>query len=754
MTYPATKIIAGSQYHFREPEPSTPAVNRPIRLGAYLVSDGADFAVRAPQASAVELCLIDGDAGNLTERRYSLRGALGVWSGHVADVNAGQRYGFRVHGRWEPEIGLRQNPAKLLLDPYAKAITGTPILDPSLFGHRVDLQLRPVGSMTVPDDRDSAASMAYGVVVEGNGPFISEDCLSGTADFPISHPSTDWHSTIIYEAHVKGLTMLDPQVPEELRGTYAGAGHPATIKRLQELGITALELLPIHANMAESFLTQKGLTNYWGYNTLNFFAPEPSYATQAAREAGPVAVVAEVKNMVRSLHEAGIEVILDVVYNHTCEAGIDGPTVSWRGLDQTSYYLQEPTDRSQIMDTTGCGNSLDFRRQKVVKLALDSMRYWVTNIGVDGFRFDLAVTLGRNGEQFDNHHPFHMGLTTDPVLSAVKIINEPWDLGPNGWQTGRFITPTADWNDHFRDTVRSFWVAEPRSMATGGTGGDLRDLATRLSGSADLFGHGRIPGGRGTFASINFVTAHDGFTLRDLVSYDHKHNEANLENNRDGSNDNKSWNHGWEGSEPDQDGRELPETVMNARRRSMRNLLGTLILSSGTPMLTAGDEHARTQGGNNNSYCQDNEISWIDWHLEPWQEDLRATVAYLIALRQGNKVLRPETFYSEGAVDQDFIHDLQWLDASGNPMPEHKWFDIHNRTLQMFRSGRKTSPDALMVLNGAANRVPVVLPRGRDLPFTLVWESTWERPHSHLDVFIPHAVTAIAPFSMQLYLTK
>lgn len=754
MNYPASAITPGSLYQFREPEPSEPARLRPLRLGAHLVHNGADFAVRAPQASAVELCLIDGPDDSLTERRFSLRSSLGVWSGHIPSVSAGQRYGYRVHGRWAPEIGLRQNPAKLLLDPYAKAITGTPSLDPTLYSHVTDDSYQPTDATKGIDNRDSAAHMCYGVVVAENGAFLSENGLTGTAFNPISHPFTPWNSTVIYEAHVTGLTKLDPLVPEELRGTYAGAGHPATINRLKSLGITALELLPIHAKMSEPFLEKKGLTNYWGYNTLNFFSPEPSYASAAARAAGPLAVVAEVKNMVNSLHEAGIEVLLDVVYNHTCEAGIDGPTVSWRGLDQTSYYIQEPTDRSRIMDTTGCGNSLDFRRQKVVKMALDSMRYWVSNIGIDGFRFDLAVTLGRNGEQFDNHHPFFMALTTDPVLSAVKIINEPWDLGPNGWQTGRFITPTADWNDHFRDTIRSFWISEPRSIQAGGTGGDLRDLATRLSGSADLFGHGRIPGGRGAFASINFVTAHDGFTMRDLVTYNQKHNQNNLENNRDGSNDNKSWNHGWEGNSAKADGTEIPDSVRTARRKAVRSLLGTLLLSAGTPMLTAGDELGRTQNGNNNSYCQDNETSWINWELEPWQEELRETTAYLIGLRQRNAVLRPTEFYSEGAVDEDSILDLQWLDASGNPMPEHKWFDVHNRTLQMFRSGMGRGSDAILVLNGAGNSVPITLPEGRSIPFTLAWDSRWERPKAHLDTFAPRAVTSVAPFSMQVYLTQ
>ncbi|MFT0848896.1 glycogen debranching protein GlgX [Actinomycetaceae bacterium L2_0104] len=731
-------VKVSSRYEEREAESVLPAVRKPLRLGAHLVAGGADFVVLAPHASAVILCLFDDGPDGLVERRYSMRSEEGFWLGHVRGVRAGQRYGYRVEGRWAPDLGMHHNPAKLLLDPYARAITKSPDLVAELYPHRVNEDLSPTAFPPKIDHHDSAPFMSLGVVTEPN-------------DVVVDHPYIPWEKTIIYEAHVKGLTKLSPGLPEELRGTYAGLGHEYTTARLKKLGVTAVELLPIHAKMDEPFLAQKGLTNYWGYNTLAFFAPEPSYATQAARDAGPQAVVAEVKEMVRKMHDAGLEVILDVVYNHTCEGGVEGPSVSWRGLDQTSYYMQDPNNPARFMDTTGCGNSLDFRRQKVVRLALDSLRYWVSEIGVDGFRFDLAVTLGRNGDQFDSHHPFYVAMTTDPILGGVKIINEPWDLGPNGWQTGRFISPSADWNDHFRDTVRSFWVAQPRSLVGGGHGGDLRDLATRLAGSADLFGHGRIPGGRGPQASINFVTAHDGFTMADLVSFNSKHNDANLESNRDGTNDNKSWDHGFDELQSDE---EAPRQIAERRRRSIRNLLGTLLLSAGTPMLTAGDEIARTQHGNNNSYCQDNEISWVDWRLEQWHHDLEETVSYLLRVRREHSVLRPKHFYTEGLTLADQVHDLEWFDNEGQHMPDHKWFDSHFRILQMLRSGAGDDVDALLVLNGSITAENVRLPEGRGDAYELVWDSAWEKPRTSLPVYRPGAMANLEPLSIRLYLTK
>ncbi|MGO1858017.1 glycogen debranching protein GlgX [Ancrocorticia populi] len=731
-------VLPGTRYVAEEPGPAAMPINSPVRLGAHLTDGGADFSVLAPHASAVTLCLfLNDDDGSTIERRYAMNPCkLGYWRAHIPGVRAGTEYGYRVDGRWAPELGLRHNPAKLLLDPYAQAITQSPVLGPELYGHQVDEDLSPTMIPLEPDARDSAGSMARGVVLD-EAPDVTD------------HPFVAWEDTVIYEAHLKGLTKLLPDVPEELRGTYAGMGHPATAAYLKNLGVTSVELLPIHASMAEPFLQAKGLSNYWGYNTLSFFAPEPSYATKASQESGPAAVLNEVRDMVKNLHEAGLEVILDVVYNHTCEGGADGPMVSWRGLDQRSYYLFEQDDPSQFFDTTGCGNSLDFRRQKVVRLALDSLRYWVQKMGVDGFRFDLSVTLGRNGKHFDTHHPFFVALTTDPVLGNVKLINEPWDLGPNGWQTGRFISPTADWNDHFRDTVRAFWVAQPRSLMGGGTGGDIRDLATRLSGSADLFSHGRIPGGRGPSSSINFVTAHDGFTMRDLVSYNNKRNDANLESNRDGTNDNKSWDHGHEEGEV-----QAPRAVRERRQQTLRNLMGTLILSAGTPMITAGDEIGRTQNGNNNSYCQDNEISWVNWDLEQWQTDLHDTVAYLLKIRSKHKVLRPDHFYTEGLAAAENVGDLEWFDAEGANMPEHKWFDSKRRIVQMLRSGRGVDGDALIVVNGSLDRTEVCLPNGRETSFELLWDSSWPSPRSTHPVYAPNAMTSLEPLSIQLYLSQ
>ncbi|MFD1507472.1 glycogen debranching protein GlgX [Georgenia yuyongxinii] len=723
----------------------------PRRLGAHLVGDGVDFAVHASRAEQVVLCLLD-DApdGTLTERRYLLRGPVaGVWHGHVPGLRAGQRYGFRVHGLWDPASGLTHNPAKLLLDPYARALSGRVDLHPAIYGHAVDDALAPVDARTTPSDLDSAPYVAHGVVVD--------DGFDGA----VPPPRVPWSKTVLYEAHVRGLTMRLPGVPAELRGTYAGLAHPVTIAHLKRLGVTTVELLPIHANLAEPFLTAKGLTNYWGYNTLSFFAPEPTYATRAAQEAGPHAVLAEVKGMVALLHAAGLEVVLDVVYNHTCEGGADGPTLSLRGLDNTGYYLNDGAHPANLIDVTGTGNSLDFRRTRVVQLALDSLRYWAGEIGVDGFRFDLAVTLGRHGAEFTPYHPFLVAKATDPVLAETKLITEPWDLGPGGWRTGQFPAPMADWNDRFRGAVRSFWLADAGAQSKGSPGRDLRELATRMSGSADLFGLGEVPGGRGPLASVNFVTAHDGFTLADLVAYDHKHNEANLEDNRDGTDDNRSWNHGVEGEVL----RDSPfAVVLPLRRRSMRNILGTLLFSAGTPMLTAGDEIGRTQHGNNNAYCQDNVISWVDWRMMPWRQDLLDTVSYLLTLRREHPVLRPARFASGRPAPGDDVPDLAWFDMRGEPMAAHQWHDPHHRVLQMLRSGRPAGDgDALVVLNGSLDQCEVALPPGRGRDYELVWDSAWERPQFSRASSESEPMSMLASpgegveleaLSMRLYLTR
>ena len=727
--------IAPSRYVARAPEPTLRGSTHPSDLGVTVRPGGVDVAIIATHASLVEFCAVDRDPdGTIHERRFALNGPrLGVWTGFVPGIKPGQHYGFRVHGRWDPDAGMRYNPAKLLLDPYGRGVAGGYDLGPACFSHEVDDDLAPVPGPRVINNLDSAPHVPHSVVVDE------------AFDGHVTHLDTPWDSTVLYEAHVRGLTMTMPGVPQHLRGTYAGVAHPATIRHLQRLGVTAIELLPIQAKLSEPFLVEKGFENYWGYNTLGFFSPEPSYATAAAQAEGPSAVLREVKGMVSLLHEAGIEVILDVVYNHTCEAGIDGPTLSWRGLGESTYYLQTSTTPVDFIDVTGTGNSLDFRLRRVIQMSLDSLRYWVEKVGVDGFRFDLAVTLGRQGREFNSHHPFFVAMTTDPVLRSRKLINEPWDIGPNGWRTGQFPAPTADWNDRFRNAVRSFWLTDQHHQAQGHRPHDSRELVTRLSGSADLFSRGRIPGGRGTFASINFITAHDGFTLRDLVTYNDKHNEANDEGNRDGSNDNRSWNHGTEGPDPE---------LRAARLKSMRNLMATLVLSAGTPMLTAGDEIARTQHGNNNAYCQDNSLSWIDWQTEEWQDDFLATVAYLLRLRREHTVFRPTGFFTGTPRAEDSIPDVTWIDRDGREMPAWKWFEPTSRSFQMLRSGGGHDVDALVVINGLNEDTEFTLPIGRGRPFDLVWDSASARPEIFNDLQDPGSRILLEAQSIRLYLSN
>ena len=719
----------------------------PHRLGVHLAGDGVDVAVFAAQADDVDLCLLDRrDDGSWSERRFRLAGPVhGVWHGHVEGVRAGQHYGFRVHGKWEPAAGLRHNPAKLLLDPYARGIEGSLRLTPQIYGHTVDDDLTPTHPELKRDAQNSAAFVPHGVVLE-NLPWTGAP-----------RPRIPWTDTVIYEAHVRGLTRSMPGIPDELRGTYAGLANPTTIEYLRELGVTTVELLPVHAAANEPFLEERGLANYWGYNTLSFFSPEPSYATQRAQQAGAAGVLDEFKGMVSLLHEAGLEVILDVVYNHTAESGQDGPHLSWRGIDNTSYYLHDGRSPATYADLTGCGNTLDFRRSRVVQLTLDSLRYWVEHIGIDGFRFDLAVTLGRDAAEYSGRHPLLVALQTDPVLSQAKLIAEPWDLGPGGWRTGQFPYPFAEWNDRFRGATRTFWLSDAAAQSRDHDGHDLRDLATRLAGSADLFGHGEVPGGRGPTASINFVTAHDGFTMADLVTYDSKHNEANLEDNRDGSDDNRSWNHGTEGPVSGADA----AVIAPLRRRSIRNLLGTLLLSSGTPMITAGDETGRTQQGNNNPYCQDNEISWLDWDLRPWRRDLLATTRYLLRLRREHPVLRPERFATGWFTDGDVIPDLAWYGADGRVMDAAAWHDRSNRVLQMLRSGKPWGDaDALLVLNGSLSAAEVELAIGRERGYRLAWDSAWERPRTRRIQTVlsgvqvpPGERVEMHPLSVRLYLS-
>ncbi|MCL2464178.1 MAG: glycogen debranching protein GlgX, partial [Micrococcales bacterium] len=562
--------------------------------------------------------------------------------------------------------------------------------------------------------------------------------------------------TVVYEAHVKGLTRINPAVPPQLRGTYLGLAHPAVIEHLLRLGVTAVELLPVHAFTTEPALVPRGLTNYWGYNTLGFFAPHAPYATAAARAAGPAAVLDELRTAVFRLHAAGLEVLLDVVYNHTCEGNAAGPHVAWRGLDNALFYLHETNPPAALVDVTGCGNALDFRRSEVVRLALDSLRYWAQTVGVDGFRFDLAVTLGRGQQGFTPDHPVLVAAGQDPVLHGLKLIAEPWDIGPGGWRTGQFPPPWAEWNDRFRNAVRSFWLADPGRAAHGLPGHRMRELATRLSGSVDLFGHGTPWPTRTPTASINYVTAHDGFTLADLVAYDHKHNAANGEANRDGSDDNRSWNHGVEGPvDPDSPGADL----LPLRRRSIRNLLATLLLAAGTPMITAGDEMGRTQAGNNNAYCQDNAVSWLSWDLSGWRRDLLATARFLVGLRHAHPALRAGAFYTGEPVADGGAPDLGWYTPEGAAFDHERWHDAALRTFQMART--TADGDAvLLVVNGALNPVDVVL-AAAERPWDLAWDSAWDHPNHPDDASIddnlqpdPGEVVTLEPLSLHVYVPR
>ena len=694
----------------------------PSRLGVFRSGDGLDVSVVARGASGVDMCIFD-EAG--AETRFALIGPhTGIWHGHIPGFGAGTRYGFRVHGPWDPDGGKFYNSHKLLLDPYGRGVDGVVDMKPGVYAHCVDEDLYPSEYPLRRSPIDSAAYMPRSVVVEPS--------------FPIEpQPHTPWETTVIYEIHVKGFTKNMPGVPPELRGTYAGLAHPASVSYLKDLGVTAVELLPVHAKCDEPFLTERGLTNYWGYSTLSFFAPEPSYATEASRERGAQAVVDEFRGMVSLLHQAGIEVILDVVYNHTCEGGDAGPSLSWRGLDSDLYYRHTTSRPVQAIDVTGTGNTVNMDHPKTIQMVLDSLRYWVREMGVDGFRFDLAATLGRFATGFSPMHPLLIAMATDDLLAHVKLIAEPWDVGPGGWQTGNFPVPFSEWNDHYRGALRNFWLADVRAQASGHVVTGPNDLATRLSGSQDVFEHGlgRL---RGPRASINFVTVHDGFTLADLTAYDRKHNTANLENNRDGSDDNRSWNHSVEGTlavNATHPNATTPYailsdmTIADLRARSQRNILTTMFVSSGTPMLTGGDEFGRTQYGNNNAYCQDDPISWVDWDLAEGQLEQIDTVSWLIALRQAHPVLRPDRFATGTPHGGDTIPDLSWYTAQGTPMPDYGWTDARHRTFQMLRSGVTWGDrDALIIINANLDGAEVTLPEGHDLDWLVAYSTVWATP--------------------------
>ncbi|WP_214107567.1 glycogen debranching protein GlgX [Acrocarpospora catenulata] len=618
----------------------------PYPLGATWDGVGTGFSVFTEVADRVELCLYDDDG---RESRVDLPEMDAfVWHGYLPGVMPGQRYGYRVHGPYDPRRGHRCNPAKLLLDPYAKAIEGEVRWNEALFSY----YLADPGRL---NSDDSAPYMPKNVVIN---PYFEWG-----NDRP---PRTPYHETVIYEAHVRGLTMRHPQVPERERGTYLGLAHPAVIEHLLSIGVTAVELMPVHQFVPEHFLVARGLTNYWGYNTIAYLAPHNGYASAGQRGEQ----VTEFKTMVRALHEAGIEVILDVVYNHTAEGDHMGPTLGFRGIDNAAYYRLLDADRRYHLDYTGCGNSLNVRSPHALQLIMDSLRYWVLEMHVDGFRFDLAAALARELHDVDRLSAFFDLIQQDPVISQVKLIAEPWDVGPGGYQVGNFPPLWTEWNGKYRDTVRDYWRGAAATMP---------EFASRLTGSSDLY----ATGGRRPIASINFVTCHDGFTLNDLVSYDHKHNEANGEHNRDGSDDNRSWNCGAEGPVED------PE-IVRLRRRQRRNFLATLFLSQGVPMLTAGDEFGRTQHGNNNAYCQDNELSWVDWSLARTESRLLEFVRSMAALRREHPVFRRRRFFS-GRREPGGMRDIVWLTPAGREMDLADWHAGYAKSLGVYVNGKAIS---------------------------------------------------------------
>ena len=626
----------------------------PYPLGAVWDGAGVNVALFSDRATKVELCLFN-SADDLHEsQRIELpERTHNVFHAYFPDLRPGMLYGFRVHGPYVPQEGLRFNPHKLLFDPYARAVGRNLKWDESLFGYRkgdVD------GDLSF-DDRDSAPFAPLGLIIDSAFTWGKDE-----------RPDIPWERTVIYEVHVKGFTKLMPDVPEKLRGTYAGLASPPAIDFLKRLGVTAVELLPIHFHIDEDFLTQKQRVNYWGYNSLGFFAPEPRYcATQA-----PDMMAQEFKSMVRTLHSAGIEVILDVVYNHTAEGNEHGPTLSWRGIDNPSYYLLNDNQRRSYIDFTGCGNSLFMRHPRVLQMLMDSLRYWVTEMHVDGFRFDLASTLARQFHSVDRMSGFFNVIHQDPILSQVKLIAEPWDVGEGGYQSGNFPVIWTEWNGRYRDCIRRFWK---------GDSGMVGELATRLAGSADMY----EDDGRKPSASINFVACHDGFTLNDLVSYNQKHNEANGEGNRDGNDHNLSWNCGVEGPTND------PE-ILALRARQQRNFLATLFVSQGVPMLQAGDERGHSALGNNNCYSQDNFLSWLSWDLTIDQQRELDFVHRLIEIRRQQPALSRRCFF-ESSLQGDDVDDIYWLDSSGQRMNEAAWGNVSLRSLGMLLLGHCSQID-------------------------------------------------------------
>ncbi|GGK98003.1 glycogen debranching protein GlgX [Deinococcus radiotolerans] len=690
---------------------------RPYPLGATWDGQGTNFALYSENATGIELCLFD-EQGQ--ETRVPLREQTAfVWHAYLPSVQPGQRYGYRVHGEYAPERGLRFNPNVVLLDPYAKALDGTERFDEGVFGYV------PGGDDSVMQDKEQRGA-PLGIVVDPS--FDWGDSRK---------PDVPFHQSVIYEAHVKGLTMTHPDVPDELRGTYAGIATEPILFYLRELGITSIELMPVHQHVDDPFLLDKGLTNYWGYSTLSFFAPDVRYSAEA-RKGNPAGAVDEFKQMVKALHASGIEVILDVVYNHTAEGNHMGPTMSFKGIDNPTYYRLVAEDPRFYFDYTGTGNSLNVRHPQTLQLIMDSLRYWVTDMHVDGFRFDLASTLARGLHEVDQLSGFFTIIHQDPIIGQVKLIAEPWDVGEGGYQVGNFPVNWAEWNGIYRDDMRAFWK---------GDGGLASEIGYRLTGSSDLYQND----GRKPYASINFVTAHDGFTLRDTVTYEGKHNDANQEGNNDGHNHNITWNCGAEG--------ETDDPAINAlRRQQQRNFLATLLLGQGTPMLLGGDEIGRTQGGNNNAYCQDNEISWYDWaNLD---EDLLAFTKKVIALRKSHPSLHRRKFFGGRTIRGEDVRDIVWLRFDGAEMSDEDWNNPQTQSMGIFLDGNglddvdgRGEPllddHLLLLLNASHVDLPFRLP---DLAGCGTWELQLDTTDDHATGAVKAGEeTNLAARSVKLY---
>ncbi|CAN5752763.1 glycogen debranching protein GlgX [soil metagenome] len=665
---------------------------RPYPLGATWDGRGVNFALFSEHAERVELCLFDPRGAHEVARINVQKQADHIWHAYLPEARPGLLYGYRVHGPYDPNRGRRFNPHKLLLDPYAKAIVGQWRWTDAHFAFNV---ASPDADLSL-DSRDNACAIPKCAVIDPT--FTWGD------DQP---PRVPWHETILYELHVKGFTVQHPEVPARLRGTYAGLASAPVVGYLKRLGITAVELLPVHSFVDDRRLVERGLCNYWGYNSIGYFAPESRYLATGQ--------VNEFKTLVKTLHAAGIEVILDVVYNHTGEGDHLGPSLCFRGIDNATYYRLKQDNPRYYVDYTGCGNTLDTRHPRVLQLIMDSLRYWVLDMHVDGFRFDLAAALARGSDAVNPHSAFFDVISRDPVLSQVKLIAEPWDLGADGHQTGNFPAGWSEWNDRYRDAVREYWK---------GSGGVIGEVASRLTGSSDLYRH------RGPHASINYITSHDGFTLQDLVSHDSKHNEANREDNCDGQTHNRSWNCGAEGSTED------PATL-SLRARQKRNFLATLLLSQGVPMVLAGDEMGRSQGGNNNAYCQDNATSWMNWNLTATDLELRAWVERLIRLRREHPLFRKRNFFQGRHLGDDWVKDILWVHPRGGEISDEEWSQPFARCIGMYLAGHGLTEidergrpvaddDFLVLLNAHHETITFVLPSFQDSVWEVVLDTAFE----------------------------